>query len=184
MVSEKLVFELSSDEDWREVLLTIHSKYVLENTDGKKIFKPGRFEELETFVRKGLHSFPHYRSEVFWALLIGLAGVFGLIAAYVPEILRLKSRARIKRWIDEEGHTIYLASVKELMIPLLKLSRDRRIIIVEPALVSALKYSGHYLVKLSYPAGYASWEEAIGLEADPKLEVVMNPEQLGERDSP
>lgn len=171
-----LEIKLEPPEGWKSVVLLIHSRHVLTNIDGKRVFRPDRLMELEEYVRRGLREYRARKGEAFWALLIGLTGVVGLLAANLPELLGLRRRARIKRWLDEEGNLVYMASGPGgLMIPLLKVNRDGKHVLVEPALALALRSSGYYLVKLTYPEGYVSWEEAVGLEADPRLEVVMEP---------
>ncbi|MCS7126652.1 MAG: hypothetical protein NZ929_07075 [Aigarchaeota archaeon] len=161
----------------RSSILLIHSRYVYTNIDGKKVFKMEKFMELEEFVKKNLREYSSRRSDAFWALLIGLTGVLGLIAINIPRLRDIKKR--VKRMVDEDGDMVYVTMSSEgLMIPLLKISRSNYKIIIFSSLASALKIAGYYIIRLTYPDSYSSWEEALGLEQDPRIEVISEPDRL------
>jgi len=159
-------------------ILLIHSRHVYKNVDGKKIFKHDRFMDLEEYVKNGLREYVPRRSDVFWALLVGLTGVIGLLVVSLPKIRNLISR--VKKMIDEDGDHIYLLIPREgITIPLLKISNNNNKVVIFPWLALSLKIAGYYIIRLTYPDMYVSWEDALGLEQDPKLEVVSEPIQPG-----
>lgn len=163
---------------YKSRILLIHSRYVYRNIDGKKIFKQDRFMDLEEYVKYGLREYVTRRSDVFWALLVGLTGIIGLLVISLPKIRNFINK--VKKMIDEDGDLVYLLISREgVIIPLLKISKDNNKIVIFSGLALSLKIAGYYIVRLSYPDTYASWEDALGLEQDPKLEVVSEPAQLG-----
>jgi len=158
-------------------ILLIHSRYVYRYIDGKKIFKHDKFMDLEEYVKNGLREYVAKRSDVFWALLVGLTGVVGLLVVSLPKIRNLISR--VKKMIDEDGDPVYLLLPREgITIPLLKISSNNNRVVIFPWLALSLKIAGYYIVRLTYPDIHASWEDALGLEQDPKIEVVSEPIQL------
>jgi len=158
-------------------VLLIHSRYVYRNIDGKKIFKHDRFMDLEEYVKNGLREYVARRSDVFWALLVGLTGVIGLLVISLPKIRNFISR--VKKMIDEDGDSVYLLIAREgITIPLIKISNNNNKLVISPWLALSLKIAGYYIVRLTYPDINVSWEDALGLEQDPKIEVVSEPIQL------
>ena len=176
--STNLEISYGGSPGYKSRILLIHSRYVYRNIDGKKIFKQDRFMDLEEYVKYGLREYVNRRSDVFWALLVGLAGIIGLLVISLPKIRNFINK--VKKMIDEDGDLVYLLISREgVIIPLLKISKDNNKIVIFSGLALSLKIAGYYIVRLSYPDTYTSWEDALGLEQDPKLEVVSEPAQLG-----
>jgi len=176
--STNLEISYGGSPGYKSRILLIHSRYVYRNIDGKKIFKQDRFMDLEEYVKYGLREYVNRRSDVFWALLVGLTGIIGLLVISLPKIRNFINK--VKKMIDEDGDLVYLLISREgVIIPLLKISKDNNKIVIFSGLALSLKIAGYYIVRLSYPDTYTSWEDALGLEQDPKLEVVSEPAQLG-----
>jgi len=109
----------------------IHSRYVYRNIDGKKIFKHDRFMDLEEYVKNGLREYVARRSDVFWALLVGLTGVIGLLVVSLPKIRNFISR--VKKMIDEDCDLVYLLIAREgITIPLIKISNNNNKLVISP----------------------------------------------------
>ena len=176
--STNLEISYGGSPGYKSRILLIHSRYVYRNIDGKKIFKQDRFMDLEEYVKYGLREYVNRRSDVFWALLVGLTGIIGLLVISLPKIRNFINK--VKKMIDEDGDLVYLLISREgVIIPLLKISKDNNKIVIFSGLALSFKIAGYYIVRLSYPDTYTSWEDALGLEQDPKLEVVSEPAQLG-----
>ncbi|MEN2973948.1 MAG: hypothetical protein ABDH32_00005 [Candidatus Caldarchaeales archaeon] len=172
--SSNLEISYSTPIGYRSKILLIHSRSVYVNIDNKRVFKIEKFMDIEEYVKRGLREYVARRSDTFWALLIGLTGLIGLIAFHIPRLRDLRSR--IRRMVDEDGDRVYVFMSREgLMIPLIKISTANNKLVIYSALASALKIAGYYIVKFVYPASYVSWEEAIGLEQDPKIEIISEP---------
>ncbi len=171
-------FEISytSMPGYKSKILLIHSRYVYRGLDGKRFFKHDKFMDLEEYVKKGLREYVAGRSDVFWALLISLTGVIGLLIIIIPKIRSIVNK--VKKMIDEDGDIVYmLMHGKNLTIPLLKTSIANNKILVFNGLALSLKIAGYYIVRLTYPDSYVSWVEALGLEQDPKIDVISEPFQ-------
>lgn len=175
-----LEISYSSPPGYKSRILLIHSRYVYTGANSKKIFKQDKFMDLEEYVKKGLREYVTRRSDLFWALLIGLTGVIGLLAINLPKIRNIVNN--VKKMIDEDGDLVYVLRHRMgLIIPLLKISIDSNEMVIFHGLAFSLKVAGYYIVRVTYPDGYASWEDALGLEQDPKIEVISEPILMGSR---
>jgi hypothetical protein len=174
---KEIEINLQNYEDVREVLLVAPKGKVLTMQDGRKIFHINSLMELEEFVDNGMRRVRRVRSDVVWAALVGIFGLFGLIFGSLPPLFSIrKDKAKIRRWIDEKGNIVYVAEDPSgSLAHLLLASFDRRYYKIYEPLASTLKLGGYYLLKFTYPASASSWQEVLRLQIDPEIEVLLEP---------
>lgn len=93
--SGDLEIPYTSMPGYKSKILLIHSRYVYRGLDGKRFFKHDRFMDLEEYVKKGLREYIARRSDVFWALLIGLTSVIGLLIINIPKIRSIVNKKEV-----------------------------------------------------------------------------------------
>lgn len=161
----------------KQVILVAPRGSVFLMPDGRRIFTPNRLAEIEEYGKGGLRTIRTIQNDALWALLVGLSGFFGLVFAWMmPRLPIGRDKAKVKRFIDERGDIVYVArSPDGGMAHLLTVASDRRRYLIHEPLSNAICKMGHYVIRLTYPASVASWREVMGLEVDPKVEVILDP---------
>lgn len=174
---KEIEVDLLAEHAQRQTLLVAPRGKVLLMPNGRRVFDPGHLMELEEYVRNGLVPSTTVRSDAVWALLVGLLGIFGLFGGWLPGwIAKHRNKARVKRWIDETGNTVYVAKDPSgLMVHLLAFRGDRRRMTLFQPLTNTLLKTGHYVLRLTYPTSLTSWHAALGVEMDPQIEVILDP---------
>ncbi len=171
--------EITSQEDEleKQVILVAPRGSVFLMPDGRRIFTPNRLMEIEDYLKVGLRSVRSIQNDLLWALLIGLSGLLGLLVAWsMPRVKIGRDKAKIKRFIDERGDIVYVARTPDgEMAHLISVGSDRRHYRIHEPLSNAMFKTGHYIIRLTYPASVVSWKEVMGLEVDPKVEIMMDP---------
>jgi hypothetical protein len=171
--------EITAQEDKleKQVILVAPRGSVFLMADGRRIFTPNRLMEIEDYIKGGMRSVRTIQNDLLWALLIGLSGLVGLLVAWsMPRMKIWKDKAKIKRFIDERGDIVYVAQGPDgEMAHLLSVGSDRRYYRIHEPLSNAMFKTGHYIIRLTYPASVVSWKEVMGLEVDPKVEIMMDP---------
>jgi hypothetical protein len=173
--------EITSEENKleKQVILVAPRGSVFLMPDGRRIFTPNKLTEIEEYIKGGIRSVRTIQNDALWALLVGLSGMLGLAVAWLMPRLRIsRDKAKIKRFIDEVGDIVYIAKSPDGgMAHLLSVSSDRRFYRIHEPLTNAMIKTGHYVIRLTYPASVASWRELLGLEVDPKVEIMMDPQE-------
>ncbi len=171
--------EITSYEDEleKQVILVAPRGSVFLMPDGRRVFTPNRLMEIEDYTKGGMRSIRTIQNDLLWALLIGLSGLVGLLVAWsMPRVKIGKDKAKVKRFIDERGDIVYIARGPDgELAHLLSVGSDRRHYKLHEPLSSAMFKTGHYIIRLTYPASVVSWKEVMGLEVDPKVEILMDP---------
>ncbi len=171
--------EISSAENEleKQVILVAPRGSVFLMPDGRRIFAPKRLMEIEEYVKGGVRSVRSIQNDTLWALLIGLSGILGLAFAWsMPRVKIWKDKAKIRRFIDENGDIVYVAQSPDgEMAHLLSVGSDRRHYKIHEPLSNAMSKTGHYILRFTYPSSVVSWREVLGLEVDPKVEIMMEP---------
>lgn len=60
---------------------------------------------------------------------------------------------------------------------LISVNSDRKWYVIHESMASAMSKMGHYVIRLTYPTSAESWREVLGLEIDPKVEIILDPIQ-------
>jgi len=167
------------NEKEKQVILIAPRGSVYIMPDGRRVFTPNRLSEIEEFMNGGLRSIRTIQNDVIWATLVGLSGMIGLIFAWVlPRISFRKDRAKIRRFLDENGDIVYMARQPEgNLTHLLTVGSERIRYLIHEPLSSSLTKMGFYVILLTYPASTTSWREVLGLDIDPKVEILLDPNQ-------
>jgi len=163
----------------KQVILVAQRGSVFIMPNGRRIFTPNRLIEIEEFAKNQFRIFHSIQNDALWALLVGLSGFLGIIFAWmIPRIPFGKDQSKIKRFLDEQGDIVYIAKSPDGgMAHLLSVSSDRKNYMIHEPLANAICDTGHYVVRFTYPASVATWKEMLGLEVDPKVEVMLDPAQ-------
>jgi hypothetical protein len=164
-------------EKEKQVILVAPRGSVFIMPDGRRVFTPNRLAELEEFTGEGLRSIRTIQKDVIWATLVGLSGIFGIMLAWIlPRIRFRKDKAKIKRFLDENGDIVYMARHPEgNLTHLLTVGSDRIRYLIHEPLASSLARMGFYVILLTYPSSATSWREVLGLDIDPRVEIIMDP---------
>lgn len=164
-------------ESEKQVILIAPRGSVFIMPDGRRVFTPNRLAEIEEYIKGGLRSIRTIQNDALWATLVGLSGLLGLIFAWiVPRLPLRKDKAKIKRFLDERGDIVYMAkSPSGNLTHLITVGSDRMRYLIHEPLASAISKMGYYVIRLTYPATATSWREVLGLEIDPKVEILLDP---------
>lgn len=164
----------------KQVILVAQRGSVFIMPNGKRIFSPDKLIEIEEFAKNQFRIFRSIQNDALWALLVGLSGFLGILFVWmIPRIPLGKDRSKVKRFIDEQGDIVYIAKSPDgSMAHLLSVSSDRKNYLIHEPLTNAICDTGHYVVRFTYPASVATWKEMLGLEVDPKVEVMLDPAQV------
>ena len=103
--------------------------------------------------------------------------MMGLIFAWaIPRFRIWREKSKVNRFMDENGDIVYIAKSHEgRMAHLISVSSERNWFIIHEPMASAMSKMGHYVIRLTYPASAISWREVLGLEIDPKVEIILDP---------
>lgn len=171
--------EVSLDaEEQKQIVLIAPRGRALILPNGRRIFDPNALVDIEDHVRRGFRQIKHLQNDMAWATLVGLSGVFGLaFESFLSSLFsRRKDKAQVRRWIDERGNAVYVAKDSNgMMAHLMAVGFDRRYYMLYEPLVNALLKTRHYVLRFTYPATATSWQQALGLEVDPQIEVLLDP---------
>ncbi len=161
----------------KQVILISPRGSVLIMPDGRRVFNLNSLTEIEEYVKSGLRKIKTIQNDFLWALIVGLSGLAGLILAKIIPRLHLRSdKAKVIRFIDEIGDIVYIArSPDGNMAHLLTVDVDKRRYRIHEPLANSICRMGHYLIRLTYPASALTWKEVLGLEIDPKVEIIIDP---------
>ncbi len=161
----------------KQVILVAPRGSVFIMPDGRRVFTPDRLAEIEEYVKEGLRTIRTVQNDSLWAVIVGLSGLIGLIFTWtIPRIPIGKDKAKIKRFIDDRGDIVYIAKSSDGgMTHLISVGSDRKHYLIHEPLASAISKMGHYVVRFTYPASVSSWKEMLGLEVDPKVEIMLDP---------
>lgn len=170
---------INDNELTKQVILIAPRESVLLMPNGKRIFIPNKLNELEEYVKSGLRTIRTIQNDSLWAILIGLSGMLGLVFAWaIPRLRMWRDRTKVNRFMDENGDIVYIAKNHEgRMAHLISVNSDRKWYIIHESMASAMSKMGHYVIRLTYPASAVSWQEVLGLEIDPKVEIILDPVQ-------
>lgn len=167
----------NDNELTKHVILIAPKESVLIMPDVSRVFIPNRLSEIEEYVKGGLRSIKTIQNDTLWALLVGLSGMLGLVFAWaIPRVRFFRDKSKINRFMDENGDIVYIAKSPDgRLAHLISVGSDRKWYLLHESLASALSRMGHYVIRLTYPATATSWREVLGLEIDPKVEIMLDP---------
>lgn len=174
---KEIKITINNDELTKQVILIAPKESVLFMPDGRRVFIPHKLNELEIYVKSGLRTIRTIQNDNLWALLVGLSGMLGLIFAWaIPRFRIWREKSKVNRFMDENGDIVYIAKNSEgRMAHLISVSSERNWFIIHEPMASAISNMGHYVIRLTYPASAISWREVLGLEIDPKVEIILDP---------